>query len=131
MSGRGLFWKTAIVAFWFLTPLAIFSQLPQLTLKRGIYVRKNLSCQEPPLAAIMSWDGAGFSGAHSSKCTARVEKQHGNLFVVHNTCAASGDGTPTSSAYVEEFSLTRLSAFSFRLSKGNNPPSAYRWCSAD
>jgi hypothetical protein len=121
----------AIIVCWVmsLVPLKGFASDQPLHLKHGIYVRAK-SCADPANAEILNWDGIGFSGAHSSSCTAQVTPR-GKRFLVKNTCAAVGDGSPSAMAGVMEdsFSVTVLSDRRFELFKKNQKKATYRWCS--
>jgi hypothetical protein len=112
-----------------LVPLAGLASDQPLPLKHGVYVRGK-SCTDPANAEILNWDGVGFSGAHSSRCTSQVTAQ-GERFLVKNTCAAVGDGSPnaTAGALEDSFSLKVLSSRRFELYKKNQRKAAYRWCS--
>jgi hypothetical protein len=112
-----------------LVPLVGFAGDPELSLKHGVYVRGR-SCTDPANAEILNWDGVGFSGAHSSSCTSQVTP-HGKRFLVKNTCAAVGDGSPnaTAGAFEDSFSLSVLSSRRFELFKKNQKKATYRWCS--
>jgi hypothetical protein len=112
-----------------LVPLVAFSSVQPLPLKHGVYVRGK-SCTDPANAEILNWDGVGFSGAHSSHCTSQVTPQ-GKRFLVKNTCAAVGDGSPNAAAAGNEdvFSLTILSSRRFEFSRKNQKKAIYRWCS--
>jgi hypothetical protein len=114
-------------------PVVAFPQESPLALKKGIYVRERMPCKGAPNAAIMSWDGVGFSGAHSSKCTSRVLSRNGQMFQVNTTCSALGDGSPKpqGSGGAESFVLTRLSSTRFEIRKESHDQAAYRWCSAN
>jgi hypothetical protein len=112
-----------------LVPLVAFANDQPLPLKHGVYVRGN-SCTDPANAAILNWDGVGFSGAHSIHCTSQVTPQ-GKRFMVKNTCAAVGDGSPNAAAGALEdsFSLNILSSRRFEFFKKNQKKATYRWCS--
>ncbi len=107
------------------------AQSTSFSLKRGTYVQKGTDCKDPPFASMMLWDGVGFSGAHSSKCTTHVLSHRGNHFEVGTTCSALGDGSPepAGATDVTTLSLTRLSNTSFVLDGGDKGTSSYRWCS--
>jgi hypothetical protein len=113
----------------FLVPLAIFASDRPLPLKHGVFVR-GPSCTDPANAEILNWDGVGFSGAHSSHCTSQVTPQ-GKRFLVKNTCAAVGDGSPSAAAGALEdsFSLNILSSRRFEFFKKDQRKVTYRWCS--
>jgi hypothetical protein len=112
-----------------LVPLLAFADDQPLPLKHGVYVRGK-SCTDPANAEILNWDGVGFSGAHSSHCTSQVTPQ-GKRFMVKNTCAAVGDGSPNAAAGALEdsFSLNILSSRRFEFFKKNQKKATYRWCS--
>ncbi len=131
MKLNAALYKTTIRGAWLLMPFVAFPQTDQLSLKPGLYVREPLECKDAPNAAILLWDGVGFSGAHSSKCTSRLVSQHGKQFHVKTACSALGDGTPDSSGYVDNVWLTRLSNTRFTLRKESGPEGSYRWCSAN
>ncbi len=105
----------------------------QLSLRRGLYVIASVSCKEPPFAAMQSWDGVGFFGPHSSRCTSHVLSQQGKQFQIRTACKAVGDGSPLSTGQVdiEDITLVRLSNVRFEKSSGMKPKTTYRWCSAD
>ena len=110
--------------------LVAFPQSLQLTLKPGAFMREPYACKDAPNAAIRVWDGAAFSGAHSSKCTTRVLSRQGEQFRISTSCSALGDGTPDTSAYTEEITITRRSDKSFVILKEGQPEGIYRWCGA-
>jgi hypothetical protein len=112
-----------------LVPLLAVADNQPLPLKHGVYVRGK-SCTDPANAEILNWDGVGFSGAHSSRCTSQVTPQ-GKRFLVKNTCAAAGDGSPNAAAadYEDSFSLNILSSRRFEFFKKNQKKATYRWCS--
>jgi hypothetical protein len=124
--------KAIINAAWCFMPLIAFSQDQQITLKHGVYVRQETPCKDAPNAAIISWDGVGFSGAHSSKCTSRVVHTDGMQFRVNTTCSALGDGSPNPAGhdYVDSFLLTQLSNTRFEVLRKSQGKNAYRWCSS-
>jgi hypothetical protein len=70
-----------------LMPLIASASDHQLLLKHGIYVRGKL-CKDAANAEILFWDGIGFSGAHSSKCTSLVLHREGTRFQIETTSAA-------------------------------------------
>ncbi len=125
--------RIAMRAAWILIPCFALAQQDQLSLKHGTYVVEGSSCKEPAFAAMMSWDGTGFSGPHASKCVSRVLSHQGNEFSVSTTCSALGDSTesPSGQAYVETLSLTRLSNTRIAISNGTKPKATYRWCGVE
>ena len=105
-------------------------QAQALSLRHGTYVQKQVDCTGAPNAAIEVWDGRGFSGAHSSKCTSRIPKRDGDTFQISTTCAALGDGTPDLSSYSDEVTLKRISKTAFTLAVPKEKSASYRWCPA-
>jgi hypothetical protein len=121
-----------VLAAWILLPFVALSQDQHLPIKRGIYVREPAQCKDAPNAAIMSWDGVGLSGPHSSKCTSRVLHKSGGEYEISTSCSSLGDGSPnpTGTPFVESIVLTWLSDTQFTIAKDNQPQGTYRWCSA-
>jgi hypothetical protein len=111
--------RTILNMICLIIPAVAFPQEPHLVLKHGVYVREKTPCKGAPNAAIMSWDGAGFSGAHSSKCTSRVVSRSCQIFQVSTTCSALGDGSPNpgGSESADSFILTLLSSTRFEIRK--------------
>ena len=120
--------KPVAVAMFLLT-VRCFAQPEPLPLKHGNYVQESYSCTRPPFAAMMSWDGIGFSGPHSSRCTTRVLVRHENRYSISTSCAALGDGSPDNSKYVDSASVTLVSNTRFQLSKRSRRAIEFRWCS--
>jgi hypothetical protein len=120
-----------VLAAWMLIPFAASSQDQHLTIKPGVYVREPAQCKGAPNASILSWDGTGFSGPHSSKCTSTVLRKNGKKYEISTSCSALGDGSPNPSGtpFVESFALTWLSSARFTIAKDNQPAGTYRWCS--
>ena len=125
--------RMATVTLWLNLPGPVPAQITQLRLKHGTYVQASVSCREPPFAAMQAWDGAGFFGPHSSRCTSRVLSHHNTHFRISTSCKAIGDGTPDPSGqdYIETISLIRLSQLRFIESSEAKPERTFRWCSAD
>jgi hypothetical protein len=124
--------KTLMNAAWLSMPFLASPQDQPLSLKHGVYVRENTPCKGAPNAAILFWDGIGFSGAHSSKCTSRVLRRNGTQFQITTACSALGDGSPIAPGHedVDSFWLTRLSSTRFGVRKEHEAQGNYRWCSA-
>ena len=74
-------------------PLLAVAQTGSLPLKQGIYVEEHEQCKGAPNAAILSWDGFTFSGAHSSRCRSQIAHVEKNRYQVKLTCSARGDGS--------------------------------------
>ena len=99
-----------------------------LPLRHGKYVVESSSCSDAPNAAILHWDGAGFSGAHSSQCTSHSTHLSDGSYRVTTACMAVGDGSPAPSKARAEVAITvrRISDTKFVIS--SNPDRTYRWC---
>ena len=124
--------KVTVVASWFLLPFSICAQGKSLSLKHGIYVELGTGCRDAPFAAMKEWDGVGFAGPHSSKCTSHILTHHANQYTVETACSALGDGSPNPSGHAdkETIQLTRLSYINFVVSSAKKQTLTYRWCSA-
>ncbi len=132
MSLRAMGARWALGAAWIFVASSGLAQKNQLSLKHGTYVLADSGCADPPFAAMMFWNGTGFSGAHASKCTTHVLSHRGNHYKVSTTCTALGDGTPepAGSEDAVTLSLTRVSDTTFTVDNGTHAPSRYCWCSA-
>lgn len=117
-------------AAWTVTTLsvagaALASPLP---LARGDYVIAGQSCREAPFAAMMRFDGRGFSGPHASQCTSVVLSRAGKAYRVRTTCNALGDGTRTRpSAILERYTVISSTRF---VSGSGAGALTYRLCHA-
>ena len=111
-------------------PLLTVAQTASLSLEQGIYVEKHEQCKSAPNAAILSWDGFTFAGAHSSRCRSQIAHLEKNRYHVELTCSARGDGStdPMDTDYRETFELTRISNTRFRRSRSGREATTYRWC---
>lgn len=111
-------------------PYDATGQNPSLDLGSGNYVLDGVACQDPPNAAILSWDGFTFSGAHSSQCRSKIVHLDKNRYRVNLSCSARGDGStdPMNTDYRDTFELTRLSNSHFRISTRGREAMTYRWC---
>jgi hypothetical protein len=107
----------------------IRADAPSIALKHGVYVRDTSPCKDAPNASVLSWDGIGFSGAHSSQCKSRFKRLDATRFQVDTTCMALGDGTPAQSALPDTAVVSRFSNSRFGLIKENQAAAIYRWCS--
>ena len=125
--------RTVTFALWLSVLGLALPEGEQVSLKRGIYVVASVGCKEPPFAAMQFWDGVGFFGPHSSRCTSHILTHHGNQFQIRTSCKALGDGSPlpTGQVDVEDITLVRLSNVRFEKSSREKQNTTYRWCSAD
>ena len=132
MRHQNTLFRKAVIAVWLSTPSLMFAQDQAFSLKHGVYVQETIPCQGAPNAAIIAWDGVGFSGPHSSKCTSQLLPQNKAHFQVSTTCLSLGDGTPdpTGAKLKDIFQLRRLSSIRFEMLKSNQPRRTFRWCSA-
>ena len=80
-----------------------------LPLEAGVYVRDGVPCHDAPFAALIQYDGASFSGPHSSDCTTTVVNRNGaKSYSLQTTCHAAGDGSAAAGS-TEKETLTVLS----------------------
>ena len=103
-----------------------------LPIRHGQYVVSSVKCSDAPNAAILVWDGKGFSGAHSSACASSANRRPDGRYDVATACTALGDGTHTSkgSEVKDNMILTVLSPKNLIVTKANVHDLSYRWCSA-
>jgi hypothetical protein len=120
--------KRVVIAWGLAVPFAAVAQTQRLSLKQGMYVQLTYECVGAPNAAVMFWDGVGFSDARTSKCTSELQSKDGRQYQVSTTCAALADGTPDSTGHVEAFTLTRQSSDRYEMEKTGQHPATYRWC---
>lgn len=123
----------AVGCYVLLSFLLVADQAPEkdgknLILKHGTWVLQGVACNDAPNAAIFSWDGHGFSGAHSAQCVTKVMSQRGAAYRASTTCSALGDGAPAK-PYTEEWQIVRKSATQVAITKAGHTDS-FRWCSA-
>ena len=132
MKLRSATLKTMIFAVSLSMPLLIVAQTDPLSLKHGVYVEKHEQCKGAPIKAIMIWDGVGFFGAHSSRCTSRVLRRDKNRFQVSTSCSALGEGSPSGPRTdgADSVLLTRLSSIAFMMLRDGQEPRSFRCCSA-
>lgn len=71
------------------TPALSADKLP---LKRGMFVREGVSCQEPPNADAMSFGGNDLSTAHVEGKIVRVQRNGENYIVTQRVDGDSGMG---------------------------------------
>lgn len=57
-----------------------------LPLHEGTFISADVPCGDPPLAALLFYNGRGFDGAHSHACRARVVARRGNEVTLANSC---------------------------------------------
>lgn len=66
MEHLGIFSKAIVAPICFLSAGLIVAQQAHFILEHGDYVQEPLACKDAPFAAIMSWNGIGFSDPHSA-----------------------------------------------------------------
>ena len=113
----------------FLLTVRCFALPERLPLKHGNYVQESYSRTRPPFAAMMSWDGIGFSGSALKPMHNFVLVRYENRYSISTSCAALGDGSPDISKYVDSASVTLVSNTRFQLSKRSGRAIEFRWCS--
>ena len=65
-----------------------------LPLKAGTYVREGSACRQAPFAVQFNYASGAFSYPHATQCRSTIVRHQGRSYVVNETCAALGDGTP-------------------------------------
>jgi hypothetical protein len=96
-------------------------------LKPGIYVAKKTPCGDAPNAAILRYDGAGLSGAHTRACKARVLRRRASTFIVDQSCIGAGAGK--AARVTDRQTVTVQDALTFAIGAGRSATS-YRYCPA-
>jgi hypothetical protein len=112
-----------------LASVAVAQTLP---IRPGVYVLEASKCEDAPNAAIIVWDGIGFSGAHSGRCISHIGPLPNGRYQVSTKCTALGDGTPdTAGAHFEDvMTIDHVSSGRFTVIKATGARASYRWCSA-
>jgi hypothetical protein len=92
MNLRARLASTAMSAALAFVPLIASSAAQELSLKHGVYARGK-ACKDPPNAAILFWDGIGFSRAHSSRTSfaSNGSDAAGFAFAISRDTTASTD----------------------------------------
>ena len=104
-----------------------------LPLTDGTYVLEGTACREAPFAAQFTYQSGAFSYPHATQCRSSIASRYGQSYVVRETCAAAGDGTPTKA----DTSTTRYrvqSSDRVTLTKqygADRSPATYRRCSVE
>ncbi|MBI0331152.1 hypothetical protein [Burkholderia plantarii] len=103
---------------------AAYAALP---LRVGTYGDTRIAeCGNVPNAGIVTYDGRGLGGAHSSHCVSTILKRTGNEYDLRTTCSALGDGTPVKpETFKEKIRILSPVRFSRQLSQGAE---TYRFC---
>ncbi len=98
-----------------------------LPLKHGIFVSADISCSDPPNAALRRYDGEGLSGAHTHACRIRVLAKHGSSYDVEQSCIDAGQGPGPRSSEKATIDIQDNLTFTLRRS---GAVEAFRYCSA-
>ncbi|NHH80192.1 hypothetical protein [Burkholderia gladioli] len=98
-----------------------------LPLHAGTYVDTQANeCQDAPNTSILTYDGHGFGGAHSSHCVSTTVKRTGDEYELSTTCSALGDGTPVKpQKFKEKIHILSPERFSMQFSEGTQ---TYKLC---
>jgi hypothetical protein len=129
MNLRTISCKAALITAF--VPIPTLAQSAQLDLNPGTYVDARYKCGGAPNAALLTWDGKGFSGAHSSDCSTRVLSRQGDTFRIQTICAALGDGTPAVAVPSDEESLSLQGGSGFILTGFSRESNSYRLCTEE
>lgn len=111
-----------------LTPVALHAQ-SVLPLHIGFY--SSASCNDPPNAALLHFDGQNLNGAHSASCHDEVSRLGTHAYRVKQSCPAEQQGNgsaayPTSAS--RQLSVTSAVSFTLITEGDANPPVRYRFC---
>lgn len=99
-----------------------------LLLHQGTFVAADASCGDPPLAALLVYNGRGFDGAHSHACRARVVARQADQVTLANSCIDAGVGPAPRTTLPLTLKLVDGDHFVVRSDTGDQ---AYRRCPAD
>jgi len=106
------------------SPPALSGSLP---LKHGIYVVSDISCADPPNAAIRRYDGLGLSGAHTRDCRIDVLEKQGAAYEIDQSCIDAGSGPAPRSS--ERATIEVRDNLTFVLKRGRGAET-FRHCAA-
>jgi hypothetical protein len=96
-----------------------------LPLKHGIFVADDVSCGDPPNAAIRRYDGQGLSGAHSRDCRAKVLSKRGSTYEVDQSCIDAGSGPAPRSSERQTITIADNLDFTLTREAGSQ---RFRYC---
>lgn len=98
-----------------------------LPLKHGIFVSADVSCADPPNAALRRYDGQGLSGAHTHACQIKVVGQRGAAYDIEQSCIDAGQGPAPRST--EKATIEIQDNLTFTLKRGGAGDN-FRYCAA-
>lgn len=98
-----------------------------LPLKHGIFVAADISCSDPPNAALRRYDGEGLSGAHTHACRIKVLARRGSSYDFEQSCIDAGQGPGPRS--IEKATIDIQDNLTFTLRRGG-AGEAFRYCAA-
>lgn len=98
-----------------------------LPLKHGIFVAADVSCGDPPNAAIRRYDGQGLSGAHTRACRAKVLSKRGSTYEVDQSCIDAGSGPAPRSSERQTITVANNLEFTLRREAGTQ---RFKYCAA-
>lgn len=98
-----------------------------LPLKHGIFVSADVSCAEPPNAALRRYDGEGLSGAHTHACQIKVLARRGASYDIEQSCIDAGQGPAPRST--ETATIDIQDNLTFTLKRGG-AGETFRYCAA-
>lgn len=99
-----------------------------LALHRGTFVAADATCADPPLAALLFYNGRGFDGAHSHACRARIVDRDGTHVTLINSCIDAGVGEAPRTSLPLTLTLIDADHFAVHSDTGDQ---AYRRCTTD
>ncbi|MFZ0267362.1 hypothetical protein [Caulobacter sp.] len=98
-----------------------------LPLKHGIFVADDVSCGDPPNAAIRRYDGQGLSGAHTRACRAKVLSKRGATYEVDQSCIDAGSGPAPRSSERQTITVASNLEFTLKREAGSQ---TFKYCAA-
>jgi|GEM_PF-5402790 hypothetical protein len=113
-----------------LLPMVLHAQ-PVVPLHVGFY--SSDSCEDPPNAVLLHFDGQNFNGAHSASCRDAVTRTGVHTYHLQQSCPSqqqAGNVTAHPTSHSRQLSVT--SAVSFTISDDDDHegvPVHYRFCS--
>jgi hypothetical protein len=96
-----------------------------LPLKKGMFVASDISCSDPPNAAIRRYDGRGLSGAHTHDCEIIVLEKSGTSYEIDQSCIDAGAGPAPRSS--ERATIEVHDNLTFTLKRGQGGET-FRYC---
>lgn len=98
-----------------------------LPLKHGFFVSGGSTCEDPPNAALLRYDGVGLNGAHSRDCQIKVLSAKDRTYRIEQTCTEAGEGPAPRTAAQSTVSIENN--LEFRIERGSEVET-FQYCPA-